>query len=189
MSSFDRLFPSQDEVNEKGIGNLISLPYQGKAMEKGNTLMMDPKTGFKEAFENQFRRLNHVRKVSETQLEELLVELDVERKPGVTVQTANSEKGGARKTTRGKEVDEGVRRVQGCLFLKWCRKHPNKVTEPLWFAMISNLARLKGGYSLCHEYSKEYRGYSKSETDDKIHHALDTTNPHTCRYIRENGFD
>lgn len=36
-SSFDRLFPNQDFLSGKGLGNLIALPFFKPAMEKGNS--------------------------------------------------------------------------------------------------------------------------------------------------------
>ena len=45
-----------------------------------------------------------------------------------------------------------------------------------------------GNVSLCHNLSKEHTGYSRSETDSQIHQALDASGPHTCKYIRKNGF-
>ena len=44
-------------------------------------------------------------------------------------------------------------KIEGCDFIKWCRTHPTEVTEPQWFAMISNLARLEGGQKLIHQIS------------------------------------
>lgn len=41
MNSYDRLFPNQDSVPKGGLGNLIALPFQGEAVEKGNTLFLD----------------------------------------------------------------------------------------------------------------------------------------------------
>ncbi|MFH1119524.1 MAG: hypothetical protein V1775_06840 [Bacteroidota bacterium] len=43
-SSFDRLFPNQDMLSGKGFGNLIALPFNELAMEKGNCCFIDPET-------------------------------------------------------------------------------------------------------------------------------------------------
>ena len=45
-------------------------------------------------------------------------------------------------------------RIETCEFIKWCREHPMDVTEPQWFAMITNLAHLAGGPELIHEISR-----------------------------------
>ncbi len=77
-----------------------------------------------------------------------------------------------------------------CNFIRWCNDRPGEVSEPLWYAMVSNVARVSpGGPQFVHELSRGYPGYSKKETDQKILHALNSSGPHTCKYIKENGFD
>ena len=41
-SGFDRIFPNQDFLQEGGLGNLVALPLQYHARQKGNTLFLDP---------------------------------------------------------------------------------------------------------------------------------------------------
>jgi len=41
MASYDRLFPNQDTMPRGGFGNLIALPLQHEAGQKGNTLFLD----------------------------------------------------------------------------------------------------------------------------------------------------
>ena len=41
FKSYDRLFPAQDTVPKGGFGNLIALPFQGRAQQDGNTLFVD----------------------------------------------------------------------------------------------------------------------------------------------------
>lgn len=41
MESYDRLFPNQDTMPKGGFGNLISLPLQRAAREKGNSVFVD----------------------------------------------------------------------------------------------------------------------------------------------------
>lgn len=48
--SFDRLFPNQDYLSGKGLGNLIALPLQGSSRKNGNSVFVDP--------ENEFRIIN-----------------------------------------------------------------------------------------------------------------------------------
>jgi hypothetical protein len=55
-SSFDRLFPNQDYLSGKGLGNLIALPFNKHTMEKGNNCFVDPDT--LKPFENQWEFLN-----------------------------------------------------------------------------------------------------------------------------------
>ena len=41
LSSYDRLFPSQDVVQAGGLGNLIAAPLQGRARRRGATVFLD----------------------------------------------------------------------------------------------------------------------------------------------------
>ncbi len=44
LSSYDRLFPSQDIHTGRGMGNLIAAPLNGKRRQHGTTLFLDPAT-------------------------------------------------------------------------------------------------------------------------------------------------
>lgn len=65
-SSFDRLFPSQDQLSGKGFGNLIALPFQGTAAKQGNTVLLDPKTGFINPYEKslQYKKMAEINTMS-----------------------------------------------------------------------------------------------------------------------------
>ena len=53
-----------------------------------------------------------------------------------------------------KGIRGDLRKLEGCQFIQWCRKNPEQVSEPLWWAMITNLAYLEGGPQLIHEISR-----------------------------------
>lgn len=61
-SSFDRLFPNQDFLSGKGLGNLIALPLFRPALEKGNSCFIQSETF--EPFSDQWQFLNEVERVS-----------------------------------------------------------------------------------------------------------------------------
>src|SRR5690606_17927660 len=69
-SSFDRLFPNQDFLSGKGLGNLIALPFFKPAMEKGNSCFINPET--LEPYVDQWEFLNGIKKVSTYLLDSLL---------------------------------------------------------------------------------------------------------------------
>lgn len=69
-TSFDRLFPNQDYLSGKGFGNLIALPFQGTAFQKGNSCFIDPKTF--ETVQNQWQFLNSIKRVSTVHLDNIL---------------------------------------------------------------------------------------------------------------------
>ena len=88
-------------------------------------------------------------------------------------------------------IVQGVDKVVGkCTFIKYCKDNAENLPEPLWHAMITNLAPLKDSKSAIHEFSRSYPKYSFDETERKIQRAIQENKPHTCEYIRENlNFD
>jgi len=68
-SSFDRLFPNQDYLSGKGLGNLIAMPLFLTAVQNGNSSFIDPKT--MTPFPDQIAYLKGVKRVSLNLLEEL----------------------------------------------------------------------------------------------------------------------
>lgn len=75
--------------------------------------------------------------------------------------------------------------LDGCDFLKFCKDHPNEISEEQWYASLSVLPRLENGHALAHEYSRGYHGYSAPETDAKIEQALQASGPRTCSNINK----
>lgn len=69
-SSFDRLFPNQDFLSGKGLGNLIALPLYKHTLEQGNSCFIDPET--RQPFADQWGFLKTIRKISISKLEALL---------------------------------------------------------------------------------------------------------------------
>lgn len=68
-SSFDRLFPNQDFLSGKGLGNLIALPLFKPALENGNSCFIDQATF--EPIESQWEFLQNIQRVSTNRLDEL----------------------------------------------------------------------------------------------------------------------
>ena len=176
INSFDRLFPNQDEHSGKGFGNLIALPFHGKAAKEGNTLFLEP-DNFQKPYENQWEVLQNIKRIDENKLEEVIRYWHLENKQSPRYYKSNF------------RDNKSIERIMSCDFIRWCKEQPENVPEPLWYALISNLVSVRpGGYSLCHEFSRGYSNYSREETDFKIHQAMDRTLPHTCDYIKNNGF-
>ncbi|MFQ5903488.1 MAG: hypothetical protein ACE5JO_07350 [Candidatus Binatia bacterium] len=86
-------------------------------------------------------------------------------------------------------VYEEIEPVLQSDFIQYCQEHAETLSEPLWYAMITNLIVFKGGREKIHELSRPYPEYSWQETEWKIKHALeDAPGPHTCKYLEEHGF-
>jgi hypothetical protein len=63
LTTYDRLFPSQDFLPRQGFGNLIALPLQGDCRKKGTTVFLDPST--LEAYPDQWEFLSSVGRLSQ----------------------------------------------------------------------------------------------------------------------------
>src|SRR6266568_5398548 len=78
LSSYDRLFPSQDVVQVGGLGNLIAAPLQGRARRRGASVFLDMAT--MEPYDDQWAYLSSVARLSPrevTQLARRLGEVNV----------------------------------------------------------------------------------------------------------------
>ena len=62
FDAYDRMFPAQTTIPEGGFGNLISLPFQGKAQREGNSVFVDEQF---HPYPDQWLFLSHVEKIDE----------------------------------------------------------------------------------------------------------------------------
>ncbi|MEX2555217.1 MAG: DEAD/DEAH box helicase family protein [Actinomycetota bacterium] len=74
LASYDRLFPNQDFLPQKGFGNLIALPLQGRCRVAETSVFLDPET--MEPWPDQWGFLSSLERVSSQRLEHLLDEHD-----------------------------------------------------------------------------------------------------------------
>ena len=65
-SSFDRLFPNQDYLSKKGMGNLIALPLNKSSLNNGNSCFIDPDT--LQPFGDQWAFLKTINRITTSQL-------------------------------------------------------------------------------------------------------------------------
>ncbi len=72
FKSYDRFFPNQDTLPKGGFGNLIALPLQKKAREKGNSVFVDE--NFR-PYENQWEFLAGIGRLSEEEITRLIPQL------------------------------------------------------------------------------------------------------------------
>ncbi|MBB4823669.1 superfamily II DNA or RNA helicase [Sporosarcina luteola] len=74
LSSFDRMFPNQDELPAKGFGNLIALPLQGRARKEKNSLFVDDSF---HPYPDQWLYLSTVGKLDKKEVEQLIHKLTI----------------------------------------------------------------------------------------------------------------
>ncbi|MGC9965028.1 MAG: DEAD/DEAH box helicase family protein [Syntrophobacteraceae bacterium] len=72
FKSYDRFFPNQDTMPKGGFGNLIALPLQKAAREKGNSVFIDERF---HPYENQWEFLAQIRRLSEEEIGALISKL------------------------------------------------------------------------------------------------------------------
>ena len=65
FTAFDRLFPAQNTIPIGGFGNLVALPFQGRARRAGNSVFVDD--AFR-PFDDQWAALSTVRKATASQV-------------------------------------------------------------------------------------------------------------------------
>lgn len=66
---YDRMLPVQNHVPDGGIGNLIALPLQGKALREGNSAFIDENWN---AYPNQWKVLMQTKRLSKEKIEEYI---------------------------------------------------------------------------------------------------------------------
>lgn len=76
-SGFDRMFPNQDFLQDGGLGNLIALPLQYHAVQKGNTLFLNPDNTYI-PYINQWNFLSNIRKIGEIDIDLFLKKSSVD---------------------------------------------------------------------------------------------------------------
>ncbi len=91
-ASFDRLFPNQDYLSGKGLGNLIALPFYGTAMANANSCFIDTETAI--AYTNQWSFLKAIKRISTAKLDQVLAdllkeEISVPKSAGLTITLNN----------------------------------------------------------------------------------------------------
>ncbi len=88
FQSYDRMLPAQDHMPQGGLGNLIALPLQGQALQKGNSAFVNERW---EACPDQWEYLRNAKKISKEFVEERTKEWTPQGVLGV-LSTAETEK-------------------------------------------------------------------------------------------------
>jgi len=88
-SSFDRLFPNQNFLSGKGLGNLIALPLYKPSLEEGNSCFVDENL---KAYENQWDFLTSIQKVKTAHLDSIFESLSKDDSSTSTVTRSKSNK-------------------------------------------------------------------------------------------------
>ena len=71
-NSFDRIFPNQDHLSGKGLGNLIAFPFLDIQHNSGKSLMLDPEAAFEKPFTDQWAQLRGIERIEESFVDSLV---------------------------------------------------------------------------------------------------------------------
>lgn len=69
LTSFDRMFPTQDAISVNGLGNLIALPLQGEKRKAGKTIFVDRHFRI---IEDQWKHLEQITRYSLSKIQNIL---------------------------------------------------------------------------------------------------------------------
>jgi hypothetical protein len=181
QASFDRLFPNQDDLSGKRLGNLIALPFYGKALKQGNSTFLDKDLNPIATDSAIIAFMEAIERVPESTLDKLIRDWSLTREELSTKASYVH--------PENLDPEEGLKILEdNCKFIQHCRDNQPDISEPLWYALASNLGRFEGGRDRFHEFSWKHHGYSRKEADAKFDHAFRSSGPITCAKILENDF-
>ena len=86
FKAFDRMLPAQSTIPEGGFGNLIALPFQGKAQRKGNSVFVDEQF---EPFPDQWLYLSQIQLIPRVTVQNLIESID-SRSHGIAAAAATN---------------------------------------------------------------------------------------------------
>lgn len=84
FEAFDRMLPAQSTIPEGGFGNLIALPFQGKAQRIGNSVFVDEQF---EPFPDQWLYLSQIQLIPRVTVQSLIESID-DRPHGIAATAA-----------------------------------------------------------------------------------------------------
>lgn len=176
-SSYDRMFPNQDSVNElRPLGNLIALPLYGPSVAAGKGVFVK-QDGV--PYPDQKAFLAKVKRNSVDHLYELFADAPEEFHRSTGETRAHTE------PTEGLSGAYKLISEFGCEWVRWHWEQPEEPREPDWYMLACQLTKFANGRDLFHEFSARSDRYDADQTDAKYDHALEQNAPNTCAYIRE----
>lgn len=95
---YDRMIPNQDRLTGKGLGNLVALPLQGRALKRGNSAFVDENW---DAYPDQWAVLGSTGRVDRKTLREKTQEW--EKDESIVPSDVEEQEEGENKKTQGRE--------------------------------------------------------------------------------------
>lgn len=76
---------------------------------------------------------------------------------------------------------------EGCAWFRHMAENPAEQSEVDWYHLLSISGRCIDGRALAHSLSQGHPGYTADQTDDKLAHAMEASEPVSCETIRSKG--
>lgn len=171
-SSYDRLFPSQDEHSGKGFGNLICLPLQGKHLKESNTAFIGQDRNI---YSDQWRYLSQMKRVSSEQIEQILSKSDfisTKANSVVSIETTVNSESKNNQAVEDQEEDQPSRKVKTTDSQIVKVTLSNQIFIPDAFLPTNLYKFLKSKLNFANPkfYELERRGYSTWQTPRYLKH-------------------
>ena len=158
---YDRMLPAQDELKAGGLGNLIALPLQGKAVRKGNSAFVDEDW---RTYADQWKALTDTKKISEDTINGFLSNWTEEKTAAITGQDKPWER---EKVFQLSDVDGAMNiTLADCIYINKTNLKPRLQNQIRRLAAISNPSYFKNhamGLSNFNHSRYIYMGYDDAD--------------------------
>jgi hypothetical protein len=182
FTSRDRMFPVQDSTakTESGLGNLIALPYYGKAWTERNSAMLD-ENGHPVPPREWFLT---VRRNAAAVIARMVEKAPKQRTVGVAPTDEDRDEPSYRPD---KPIMGALKLISayGCGFMRNAYLNRRTLKEPEWYAAVQQATCFRNGREFAHALSRGHKSYDAAAVDAKYDHACDN-NPVGCAWIRDN---
>lgn len=158
---YDRMLPAQDELKAGGLGNLIALPLQGRAVKKGNSVFVDEDW---QPYSDQWKALTDTTKLTEERINGFLKGWILDTKSA----TKQNDKPWERMRTFNPFDVDGTLNVvlSNCIYIDKTNLKPRIQNQIRRLAAVSNPSYFKNqamGLSNFNQSRYIYMGYDDSD--------------------------
>jgi hypothetical protein len=172
-TSFDRMFPVQDEVVD-GYGSLVALPLNGsKLIKEGKTVFVDS--------------TNNPLKQQSAVLESIFDNLNTAESVRDVAKTMPKQEVPKNLMRRRKRLYGGMKLLSpyGCQWLRGMLEKDvvDDMSESQWHAALGQFAKFENGEVLAHYFSSKSAKYEQSQTQRKFEQAVKTNIAMKCDTI------
>jgi len=183
LSSMDRLFPSQDILHKgkgnKGIGNLIHMPFSAHFIKDGCYFIDRDGTRFNNSIDDIEAWIDTVELETPEKVDVVLDQWGYLHSKDTALEIEHD-------NTAYEFAEDGLAKVMEEPFIVWCRENHAKVDYNAWIGMITNLLPFGDeGHKAIHKISAMDKRYNKDDTNKKIIDC-DPMTPITYNWLAKN---